>query len=209
MKATLIDQSKKHLANVMKLAKNCRFESGHTLQVTRLALRLFDEFKNNSLHELDTPERFILQCAALLHDIGWIKGQQKHHKTALNLIQESPLLTFDDRHRLLIGSIARYHRKALPKKSHGHFAALSTGDQRTVSILAGLLRVADGLDRTHSNVVRDLICKVTPNKIILTLDTTGPAEEERREALEKADLLQKIYARKLDLHCPKSSLTHN
>jgi exopolyphosphatase/guanosine-5'-triphosphate,3'-diphosphate pyrophosphatase len=199
------DQSKKYLANVMKLAKSCHFESGHTLQVTRLALRLFDEFKNKALHELGTPERFILQCAALLHDIGWIKGQQKHHKTALHLILESPLLTFDERHRLLIGSIARYHRKALPQKSHDHFAALSTRDQRIVSILSALLRVADGLDRTHSNVIRDLTCKVTPKKIILTLDTAGPAEEERREALEKADLLQKVYARKLDIRCPHGS----
>jgi exopolyphosphatase/pppGpp-phosphohydrolase len=202
MKASPIDQQKKHLANVMKLANSCRFESGHTLQVTRLALRLFDECKTDALHGLGAPERFVLQCAALLHDIGWIKGQQKHHKTALNLILESPLLTFDERHRLLIGSIARYHRKALPQKSHDHFAALSTRDQRIVSILAALLRVADGLDRTHENIVEDLTCKVTNDKIIITLKVKGPADEERREALEKGDLLEKVYARKLDIRLP-------
>jgi exopolyphosphatase/pppGpp-phosphohydrolase len=197
MKTVPNDLSKKHLACVLKLAESCQYESGHTHQVTRLALRLFDELK--SLHDLGASERFLLQCGALLHDIGWIEGQKGHHKTALKYILESPLLTFDRRDRRIIGSIARYHRKALPKKSHDPYAELSTEDRRIVSILAAILRVADGLDRTHENVVGDLTCKVTKDKIILTAEVKAPADEERREARKKGDLLEKIYARKLDI----------
>ena len=52
------------------------------------------------------------------------------------------------------GQIARYHRKSEPKQSHPPFAALSSGDQRLVRSLAGVLRVAIGLDYLGAAPVR-------------------------------------------------------
>jgi len=71
------------LASVLRLARECRYEQAHTHQVTRLALDLFEQLR--SLHQLGERERFWLKCAGLLHDIGWIEGQQRHHKTVLRL----------------------------------------------------------------------------------------------------------------------------
>ncbi len=46
--------------------------------------------------------------------------------------------------------MARYHRKSEPKAKHPEFAALADDDQHLVRCLAGLLRVAIGLDRSHA-----------------------------------------------------------
>ena len=182
---------------VLRLASNCHYEARHTRQVTRLALQLFDALR--SLHGLGEEERFRLRCAAMLHDIGWIEGRKAHHKTALRLIRESPLLPFDARERLIIGSVARFHRKAPPEASHEHYAALAPSDRKIVCVLAGLLRVADGLDRSHGSLIKKTACKIRPEKIIVRCAVDRPAEEERRAAQAKSELFEQVFQRKLEI----------
>jgi putative phosphoesterase len=187
------------LQAVLQLARSCEYEEQHTHQVTRLALRLFDELK--LVHGLGPRERYWLECGALLHDIGLIEGVQGHHKASLRIILDSPLLTFDKKERLMIGSIARYHRAALPQERHRHFAALKPGSRRIVRILAAILRVADGLDYTHQSLVQELSCVLSPKQIVIRCVVKGPAEEERQRALQKGDLLEEVFERKLVVEC--------
>ncbi len=189
------EEQERRLKAVLQLAERCDYEVEHSYQVTRLALQLFDELQ--SLHGLGAEERFWLRCGALLHDIGWIEGQQRHHKTSLRIILETPHLPFDRQERHIIGSIARYHRGALPKDKHEHFAALDAEERRSVTILAALLRVADGLDRTHRNVVEELTCELSPQQITVRCATRGYAEAEREQALAKGSLLEQIFDREL------------
>ena len=151
----LDEQEKKDLNFVLKLAKTCNFENRHTKHVTKLALKIFDDLQE--LHKLGSQEKFTLLCAGILHDIGvHTEGPKGHHKTALKIILESPILQFDDKTRLLIGSIARYHRGALPDVKHDHFKALSPKERDVVSTLSAILRVSDGLDYSHKNRIRDV-----------------------------------------------------
>jgi putative phosphoesterase len=180
---------------VLQLAAGCEYEREHTHHVARLSLRLFDELE--PLHRLGAVERFWLRCSALLHDIGWIRGQKGHHKTSLRLILDARDLPFDERERQIVGSIARYHRGALPKDKHHHFAPLSPVDQRMVTILAAILRVADGLDRRHRGVVKDLRCDIWPYKVTVDCIAAGNAEPERERALDKGDLLERAFDREL------------
>ncbi|HSR24428.1 MAG TPA: Ppx/GppA family phosphatase, partial [Candidatus Eisenbacteria bacterium] len=49
--------------------------------------------------------------------------------------------------------IARYHRKALPSDHHVEYMALTEPDRRLVRRLGALLRLADGLDLDHFQLV--------------------------------------------------------
>ncbi len=179
---------------VINLARTCEYDAPHTHQVVRLALCLFDQLY--PLHQLEETERAWLQYAALLHDIGWVEGMQQHHKTSLNIILTTPLLPFDSKERLIIGSIARYHRKALPSAQHDHFAALEPEEQTAVTHLAAILRVADGLDAAHQSRVRDIKVRIKPDKVTLTcLVRQLPDETER--AAQKVDLFEKVYRTRL------------
>lgn len=185
------------LESVQQLAKSYGREPEHIDRVRFLALRLFDELK--PLHRLGVEERFWLQCGALLHDAGWIEGGEGHHKTSLRLILEAPDLPLDERERLMVGSIARYHRGALPQDRHGHFAALRPVDQYRVTILAALLRAIDGLDRTYEGVVKDLACRTSPRRIIVGCAVEEDLVPERDAGLDKGDLLERAFDRELVL----------
>jgi exopolyphosphatase/guanosine-5'-triphosphate,3'-diphosphate pyrophosphatase len=158
--------------------------------VTLLALNLFNELK--PLHKLSDGDRFLLNCAALLHDIGWIEGQKGHHKTAMKLILDSQTLPINDDRLMMIALIARYHRKALPKDSHPFFAQLSDKNQQKIRILAGILRIADGLDRTHTCTIKSVLCDLSGTDILVRYKASGPSTFEKEAAHKKSDLLKQV-----------------
>jgi exopolyphosphatase/guanosine-5'-triphosphate,3'-diphosphate pyrophosphatase len=183
------------LESALALAQECKYEREHTHQVERLALEIFDQL--GQLHKLGRAERFLLQCAAILHDIGWLEGRKAHHKTALRIIMDSPILRFDFQRRRIIGLIARYHRKAVPKEQHLYFRDLNTKDRNIVRVLSGILRVADGLDRIHQSKVKDISCRVDNKQVKMICFSAEPLDDEFAAAIDKGGLFEDAFARKL------------
>lgn len=190
-------QRKNEFKFVQKLAKDCQYEAKHTRQVTRTALKIFDDLQN--LHRLGSAERFYLECAGILHDIGvHTQGAKGHHKVSLNIILTTPVLQFNNKERLIIGSVVRYHRRALPSISHDHYKALNEDERKRVPIMAGILRIADGLDYTHRRRVGHVEASFNDHKIILDcLVRRKPVKKEIRSALAKSTLLPSIFDREL------------
>jgi hypothetical protein len=168
---------------------------GHTEHVVHLSLRLFDELQEH--HRLGARERLWLECAAWVHDIGWSEGRKRHHKRALHALLNAETLPSDAGERLIVGGIARYHRRALPDaKRHAHLAALRRADQQVVIQLAALLRVADALDFTHQNLIPDLEVERTDGALVI--HCRSPRAMGELHALErKGDLFERVFGRRL------------
>jgi exopolyphosphatase/guanosine-5'-triphosphate,3'-diphosphate pyrophosphatase len=152
----------------ISLGRQYGFEEEHSRQDARLAVRLFD--LTSDLHHLDDEYRDLLYCAGLLHDIGYVEGYWGHHKTAYRLIIKSDLPGLTERDTQIIANVARYHRGSKPKLSHKGFAALDVDDREIVTILSAILRLADGLDRSHTDSVRDLDVWTDDDRMVLLVD---------------------------------------
>lgn len=187
------------LQRVLRLARRCRYEIGHAHQVTRLSMDLFNVLRG--LHGLGARPRRWLQYAAVLHDVGWIEGAKGHNKASLRIIESARDLGLPSRERRIIGSVARYHRGPHPKGRHRAYASLAGRDRRVVAKLAAILRVADGLDRTHRNVVADVSARETARRVHIVCKVRGSSQQEQRIALEKGRLLQEIFGRELVITC--------
>lgn len=192
MKTALAEVS----ADIVALAEKCQYEQVHTWRVTYLALRLFDELKEE-LH-LPNDVRRYLACGAMLHDIGWIRSGKGHHKTAYEIILENrpPSLTAEEAE--IVALIARYHRKSPPSTDHAEFARLSVLDREIVRKLAALLRIADGLDRGHRSNVLDLWVELSPLSVTIWLKAERPPDVEIWGAKRKLELLAELLSR--DVH---------
>ena len=177
---------------VRLLASRCQAPEVHSLHVASLALRLFDQTK--SLHGLGEAERAWLEFAAILHDIGYLIHPRQHHKHAYYLVKHSHLAGFAVDEIDVIANVARYHRRALPTLKHEPFEELPPKRKRVVRILAALLRVADGLDRTHFSVVRTVDVKIG-RTLTVVVHTAGDAEFEIWAAQGRADLLSQVFRR--------------
>jgi exopolyphosphatase / guanosine-5'-triphosphate,3'-diphosphate pyrophosphatase len=142
-------RSVEHLAELMD------DDPGHSATVARLALELFD--LTQPWHGASDQARELLEASALLANVGLFVAHSGHHKHSYYVIRNSEHLAgFTDNEIEVIAQSARYHRKTPPKSSHPDFAALTPEHQRTVRVLAGILRVAIALDRTHDGAVASL-----------------------------------------------------
>ncbi len=180
-------------SNVRHLAESLHFEKAHSQQVAKLALRMFDQ--TSTMHRLGLPEREYLEAAALLHEIGLFVSHAQHHRHSYYLIRNAELLGFTENEKEIISNIARYHRKSHPKIKHEGFRKLGPEDQKIVCKLASILRIADGLDRTHSSVIKDLRCRVSRKKVSITLQRRDslPIELELWGADRKKQLFEETF----------------
>ncbi len=185
------DQPRDWRSSVLEFARSCRFDEQHATQVTRLALKIFDTLaETNGLNQRD---RELLEAGSLLHDIGYFISYHQHHKHSYHLARHANLFGFTPREREIIANLARYHRKALPKKSHESFATLSKEDKLLVCQLGGILRLADGLDRRRNRQVSGISCRLKKKQLHLTLIGSGDLSVELYGARSKADLLESTF----------------
>jgi len=181
--------------SVLEFARSCNFDEEHSLQVARLSLEVFDivafRFRFNE------KERRMLEAAALLHDIGYLIGYSGHHKHTYHLVRHADLFGFTPRERELIANIARYHRKALPKKTHENFTQLSSWDKILVKRLGGILRLADGLDRSRNNVVSALECSLSSEAFLVNVVGESDVSVELFGGRVKGGLFEAAFGKKL------------
>jgi exopolyphosphatase / guanosine-5'-triphosphate,3'-diphosphate pyrophosphatase len=182
---------------ILAVVQRLEEEPEHVLHVSSLALQLFDELLD--WHHFGDRERLLLEAAAALHDIGWgvARDGAGHHKHSARLIREQTWKHLTGEDVNLIAQIARYHRKSPPKSKHGDFAALTKDQKRTVRTLAALLRVADGLDRRHLQLVREVRVRVRESAVVFKLEAPRPVSVEKAAGEKKGDLLRNLTGRKL------------
>ena len=189
------------LSFVIKTARTHDPDPAHSEQVTALALALFDGLRR--LHGYGPVERRLLEIAGRLHDIGWSRAASgKHHKLSRDLILELDIPGLDKEDRFLCALVARYHTKALPDESrHRGFASLDSHRRQLVEWLAGMLRVADGLDCTHARAVGRLACEVGDKAITIHLEAAGDCRMEVERARQKQELLERKTGRRIQYRC--------
>ena len=140
---------------VMYVAGRFQEDLTHAEHITDLSLELFDGLIGQ--HELSEDDRDLLEAAALLHNVGVYLSHSAHHRHSYYIIRNSEHLAgFTEREVEIIAQVARYHRKSAPKAKHPEFASLSPEDRDRVRWMAGILRVAIGLDRSNRQVVHSV-----------------------------------------------------
>ncbi len=193
---------------VLDLLRSCDEDPTHAIHVAHLALELFDALAHR-LH-LGPEARPLLEAAALLANVGLVVSHSQHHKHAYYVIRNSDrLVGFTDGEIELVALIARYHRKSAPKASHSEWAALPPESQELVRACAGLLRVAIGLDRSHSQLVRSVSVTTRQvdvesgkDRVVVTANPAEPGGDLTLEcyaAAERAALLSDLLGSEVEI----------
>jgi exopolyphosphatase/guanosine-5'-triphosphate,3'-diphosphate pyrophosphatase len=162
--------------SIVELGERCGYWSEHAQQVARLALNIFDQTR--SVHGLSDKEREWLEYGALLHDVGVHISYERHHRHSYYLIKNGDLRGFDPEEIETIALIARYHRQATPKKSHEGFGDLRGPLRKTVKMLSAMVRLAEGLDRSHAQALDGIDLYPRGDDYLARLRATGDAELE-------------------------------
>jgi exopolyphosphatase/guanosine-5'-triphosphate,3'-diphosphate pyrophosphatase len=180
-----------------QLARRFGASDVHENHVGSLALQLFDGLVER--HHFEPADRDVLFAAALVHDVGRAINPSAHHKHGAYIVRSAGLPGWRPDEVELVAALVRYHRKSLPKPTHPEWAAATPEMRVKIEGLAGILRVADGLDRRRLGIVSSLSVAPGEGRIRLLLDATGDAGPEIDAARFKAELFERAFAASLDI----------
>ncbi len=168
----------------------------HPHEVRRIALLLFDGLSKN-VKEMSAKDRKILESAALLHDIGYYVEAKSHNKHSQQIILDYGLDEFSAHETEMVACIARYHRGSLPnKEKHELYGSFEKKDRKKIKRLAGILRVADGLDFSHLSAIKSIRIDYDEENNIIEIYLTLNTPEFRPDisvAVRKRDLLERGF----------------
>jgi exopolyphosphatase/guanosine-5'-triphosphate,3'-diphosphate pyrophosphatase len=159
---------------------------------------MWDALAAAGLHAGDPEERELLWAAAMLHDIGMSVDYDDHHKHSRYLILSAGLPGFSPRETALVAQAARYHRKGDP--GLGELAPLGRkDDEALLDRLSALLRVAEQLERSRDQTVRE--ARLTQGNGAVRLELVGEEDfaVSRWAAERQVEIFQQAFGRPLEI----------
>jgi exopolyphosphatase/guanosine-5'-triphosphate,3'-diphosphate pyrophosphatase len=185
------------LSAARSLGRKYHFDENHAERVRELSVRIFDELKTEQ--RMTETHKLYLEVAALLHDIGLFVSSRSHHKHSQYLISASELYGLRKRELEIIANIARYHRRALPQRSHVPYISLDRDERMVVSKLAAILRVANALDKDHLQNVIELKISREGDQIVLSGQNVSDLAMGRLSLASRSDFFTEIFGKKVVL----------
>lgn len=179
------------MASARNLARRYNYDENHSHHVSDLALSLFDQLESE--HGMDQRNRLLLEVAGILHDIGTFIRPSGHHKHGLYIVMNSEIFGISRGDLAVIANVVRYHRKALPSTSHVDYISLRSEQRIAVLKLASILRVADALDRGHSQRIKSIRTEIDGSNLILNCTTSGDISVERLGLSSKANMFEDVF----------------
>jgi exopolyphosphatase / guanosine-5'-triphosphate,3'-diphosphate pyrophosphatase len=179
------------------LGRKYQCDERHSERVRELATQIFDELRVEQ--RMNDTHRLYLEVAALLHDIGLFVSPRAHHKHSHYLISSSDLFGLRQRELDIIANVARYHRRALPQRSHLPFLSLTRDERMLVSKLAAILRVANALDKEHLQKVSEVKVMRERDLIVLQAQSASDLSMEKSALAGRADLFAEVFGKKIIL----------
>jgi exopolyphosphatase/guanosine-5'-triphosphate,3'-diphosphate pyrophosphatase len=177
--------------SVRALGRHYGVSALHVRKVADLAGMLFQALR--PLHRLPLAKGRLVEAAAYLYNIGHFVNESRHHRHSMYLVANSDLPGFEDRERVVIANLCRYHRKSLPQVSHETFQTLDPEDRNTVVLLTPLLRLAVALDQSQEQRVERVEAAVQESTVELRLFSERDVDIEQWQAEQVAAVFREAY----------------
>ena len=196
------------LSKVIKYCRRYGFGWGsdigerHAFKVRDLALKIFDDTRK--IHDMDGYEKNLLEFASLLHDIGRYSFDENHHIESRNMILKSrelrEILAPNDI-KIIAWTTFFHRKKPNPLKYSDEEWNRIKSDRKIFDIiirLASILRIADALDYSLSQIVENIDIKYMENRLVFQIHAKGDADIEVAKAYDKAELFKEIFNINID-----------
>ena len=185
------------IASAVSLGKKYNYDEAHSRHVAGLCMTLFDALAKE--HGMNRRQRMMLEAAAILHDIGTIIRTSGHHKHGQYIVSNSEIFGLSRDELEIIANVVRYHRGDPPSESDIEYVSLQREERILVLKMASILRVADALDRGHSQKIKSLTVERRTATVALHAGGVYDLSLELISIEEKSDLFQDVFGYKITL----------
>lgn len=190
------------IASAINLGRRYHFDETHGRHVAFHCLTIFDALAKE--HGMTKRQRVMLEIAAILHDVGTYIKQSGHQKHGQYIVQNSEIFGLPSDELFIIANVINYHRGDPPSSSDIEYIKLQREERVLVLKMASILRVADALDRGHSQQIKKITVERRQETIVFHVDRPSGSQVydlslELMGIEEKGQMFQDVFGYKVVL----------
>jgi len=185
------DFSKNTLLSAVALAKKYDAMESHYKQVDNFAVKIFDKMKK--LHGLGAREKLLLQTAAILHDIGKYININRHNLHSFDMITGADITGLSQLETEIVANLVRYHSHEVPSPLDTNYTRLDLYNRVLVSKLTAILRLADALDRSHTQKFDEIDVRITDEELVISISTDKNIDLEQWSFMDKGAFFEEVF----------------
>ncbi|MCR4831632.1 MAG: HD domain-containing protein [Pseudobutyrivibrio sp.] len=173
------------------IAKRYGSYQPHLKALVKLSTEIFDAMKK--YHGLGKRERVLVQCIAILHDCGKYISLSEASNCSYTIIMSSEILGLSHKERELIATTVEFNRK--PVEPYENLSDRFTQEEYlTILKLLAILKVANALDRSHKQKIKNVSMRVKDNELFIFIEATSSLALEKGLFKKNADFFEDIFS---------------
>ena len=176
------------------IAKRYHTNRNHTQVMERIALTIYDKMK--AYHGLSKRERLLLQIAVLLHDCGKYINMSHSSECSYNIIMATEIIGLSHMEREIVANIVQFNSGRLkPFEELVGSTLLERSEYITIVKLTAILRIANAMDRSHKQKIKNIRVNVKDHHTMqILVDTAEDLTLEQAMFQEKAEFFEEVYS---------------
>lgn len=159
----------------------------------KIALTIFDSMKK--VHGLGRRERLLLRIATLLHDCGKYISLVNLGECSYHIIMATEIIGLSHMEREIVANVVKYnHMEFAYYEVLGRDSTLDREAYLTIAKLTAILKIANGLDRSHKQKFRNVKTLLRGEELLIQVDTSVDITLEKGLFGKRADFFEEVYS---------------
>ena len=163
---------------------------GETLE--KIALTIFDSMKK--VHGLGQRDRLLLRLATLLHGCGKYISMTNLGECSYSIIMATEIIGLSHMEREIVANVVKFNHEEFEYYDVSKASTLDQESYLRIAKLTAILRVANGLDRSHKQKFKDVKTILKDDVLTITVDTKEDITLEKGMFSHRADFFEEVYS---------------
>lgn len=181
------------LACAFHLSKRYMGNKKRSETLENIALTIFDSMKK--VHGLGKRERLLLSLATMLHDCGKYISMSNLGECSYNIILYTEIIGVSHIEREIVANVVKYnHLKFGYYDIMAQSSKLDKQAYLTIAKLTAILKLANGLDRSHKQKFKDIKISLKDHDLIISVKTNDDITLEKGMLGHRSDFFEEVFS---------------
>ena len=158
-----------------------------------ISVSIFNSLKK--IHGLGSRELLYLRLASILQECGKFISMMNIGESSYQIVMATEMIGLSHQEREIVANVVRFnHSKFIYYSGRNDVCGLDREAYLTVAKLTAILRLANGLDRSHKQKLKGLKASLKESQLILSADTTEDITLEKGFFEERSEFFQEVFS---------------